>query len=48
MMVKMAFSRVFQNYKFTLPEGYKLIAAQRGTIQTKDNVHCILEIRHPE
>ena len=45
MEAKIAFSRLLQKYKVTLPENYKLVAVQRGTNQTKDNVHCTLECR---
>ena len=45
MEAKIAFSRLLQKYKVTLPDNYKLVAVQRGTNQTEDNVHCTLEHR---
>ena len=45
MEAKIAFSRLLQKYKVTLPENYKLVAVQRTTNQTKDDVHCTLEHR---
>ena len=46
MEAKIAFSRLLQKYKVALPENYELVAVQRGTNQTKDNVYCTLEHRH--
>lgn len=45
MEAKIAFSRLFQTYKIRLPDNYELVAVQRGTVQTKDDVHCYLECR---
>ena len=46
MEAKIAFSRLFQTYKITLPDNYELVTAQRVMIQTKDNyIHCLLESR---
>ena len=45
MEAKIAFSRLLQTYKITLPDNYELFVVQRGTVQTKDNVQCVLENR---
>ena len=45
MEAKIVLSRLFQIYKVILPEGYELVAVQRGIVQAKDNVECVLEIK---
>ena len=46
MEAKIAFSRLFQTYKITLPSNYKLVTVQRVMIQTKDDIECVLTPRH--
>ena len=45
MNAKVVFSRLIQTYKFSLPEDYELVIIQKGALQPKDDVHCILESR---
>ena len=37
--------KAFQTFKIKLPDDYELVAVQRGIVQTKDDVHCILQTR---
>ena len=45
MEAKVVFSRLIQTYKFSLPENYELVAIQKGSLQPKDDVCCLLESR---
>ena len=45
MEAKIAFSRLFQTYEIVLPESFELVAVQRGIIQTKDDIPCVLKIK---
>ena len=45
MNAKVVFSRLIQTYKFSLPEDYELVIIQKGALQPKDDVHCVLENR---
>ena len=38
------FSRLLQTFKINLPDGYELAPVQRGIVQTKDDVDCVLYI----
>ena len=46
MEAKIVFSRLLQTFKIMLPDGYELVAVQRGVVQTKDDVVCALTNRH--
>ena len=43
--MKITFAKLVKTYKMTLPEGYKIVAAQRIITQVKDDVPCVLESR---
>lgn len=45
MVMKITFAKLMKTYKMTLPEGYKIVAAQRIITQVKDDVPCVLESR---
>ena len=45
MEAKIVFSRLLQTFKIKLPDGYELVTVQRGIVQTKDDVNCVLEKR---
>ena len=41
MEAKLALARLFQTYKISFPEDYKLVPVQRGSTQPKD-LNCTL------
>ena len=45
MEAKIVFSRLLQTFRIKLPDGYEVVTVQRGTVQTKDDVLCVLERR---
>ena len=45
MNAKVVFSRLFQTFKFSLPENYELVIIQKGALQPKDDAYCVLESR---
>ena len=45
MNAKVVLSRLFQSFKLSLPKNYELVVVQRGIIQPKDDVECVLENR---
>ena len=46
MQAKIVFSRLLQTFKIKLPDSYELVVVQRGIVQTKDDVICVLERRY--
>ena len=46
MEAKMAFAKLFQTYKISLPEEYELVPVLRTTLQPKDDIYCTVESRH--
>ena len=45
MNAKIVLSGIFQTFKLSLPEDYELVVVQRGPIQPKDDVECVLQSR---
>ena len=45
MEAKIAFSRLMQTYKVTLPENYEIVAVQRTVLQVKGDIPCRLTPR---
>ena len=39
------FSRLLQTFTFKVPDDYELVVVQRGIVQTKDDVNCVLQRR---
>ena len=44
MEAKLILARLVQSFRFTLPPDYKLVMAQRLTIQPKDDVPCTVTL----
>lgn len=44
MEAKVIVARLVQTFQFTLPTDYKLVIAQRLTVQPKDNVPCTITL----
>jgi len=42
MEAKVIMSRLLQQFRISLPEGYELRVASKATLQPKDNVLCTL------
>jgi cytochrome P450 len=45
MEAKIAFSRLFQQYRISLPEDYELVPVQRFTVQVKDDIPCLVKTK---
>ena len=42
---KLILARLIQTFKFVLPADYKLVVAQRLTLQPKDDVPCTVTLQ---